>query len=493
MNVVIGQIWFEAETFSPVKTTLDDFTAAGLHLGKEVIDRAEASGEVSGFIEGAKTQPGKVIFIPTIRASSLPGGPVEGSAFEFLRKQLLKPIQQAGKIDGVLLSLHGAMAAEGVDDCEGELLAAVRRCVGAKLPLAISLDLHGNITRAMMDHANIIRGYHACPHVDMFETGLKAANILFSAVRGEVKPVCAWRKIPMLLQLHTTPGGGPFGSIYDQVKEVERQPGVLCASFFATTPYLDVPETGTTAVVCTNGDVQQAQKLADQLARSAWDLRYDLQLSLPSLQEGIERALKCPDGPVVLSDASDNILAGTTGDATALLKMFMEQDIKDKVFLPVRDPDAVARAIEAGLGQEVSLEIGGKLDTVFSRPVRVRGIVKNISERKVVVEGPVMQGAEFDVGRIVVLEVNNINILLTERVYPGHDPGLYRAGGLNPEEAKIVVVKSVNHAKANYAAIAKDYIIADAPGLSTMNLNTLPYAKAPRPIFPLDKQVELGF
>jgi microcystin degradation protein MlrC len=104
-----------------------------------------------------------------------------------------------------------------------------------------------------------------------------------------------------------------------------------------------------------------------------------------------------------------------------------------------------------------------------------------------------MQGAEFDVGRIVVLEVNNINILLTERVYPGHDPGLYRAGGLNPEEAKIVVVKSVNHAKANYAAIAKDYIIADAPGLSTMNLNTLPYAKAPRPIFPLDKQVELGF
>ena len=203
--------------------------------------------------------------------------------------------------------------------------------------------------------------------------------------------------------------------------------------------------------------------------------------------------MKLPQRPMIISDASDNILTGTTGDATAALEIFLEIDSREKVFLPMLDPDSVRLAVQAGLGREIELEVSGKLNRIFSKPVKVRGRVSRINQGKAVVEGPVYQGVEFDVGRNVVLESNSINILLTERRFPGHDPALFKTGGLNPKEAKLVVVKSVNHAKANFAPLSKGYFVADSPGLSTLDPCNMPNRKITRPMFPLDPQAELGF
>ena len=189
---------------------------------------------------------------------------------------------------------------------------------------------------------------------------------------------------------------------------------------------------------------------------------------------------------MIISDASDNNLTGTTGDATAALEIFLEIDSREKVFPPMLDPDSVR---QAGLGREIELEVSGKLNRIFSKPLKVRGRDSRINQGKAVVEGPVYQGVEFN----VVLESNSINILLTERRFPGHDLALFKTGGLNPKEAKLVVVKSVNHAKANFAPLSKGYFVADSPGLSTLDPCNMPYRKIPRPMFPLDPQAELGF
>lgn len=492
MRIIFGQMWFEANTFNPISTTLDDFRLQGLYFGADMLEKLKGVGEIGGAIAAAGKDPDPIILIPTLRALAMPGGPVERSAFDYIRDHLLEGIQKAGQIDGVLLSLHGAMSAEGVDDCEGTLLSEVRNLIGSKIPITVTLDLHANITPAIMTNSDLVVGYHTCPHDDIFETGYTAASLLFDIVRGDIKPAVGWRKIPMIVPAEKmlTAEKGPFARLFDRVGEIESQKEVVSASLFSVQPWLDIHELGSATMVFTNDKPELAQQFADELAKMQWGYRHDLLVEKPPVTEAVKTALASSARTVILVDGSDATVGGAPGDSTVLLQAFLQLNVQAPIFLPIIDPEAVQKASVAGLNSRISLEVGGKRDSVFSRPVSVQGEVIRLTDGRAVIEGPVMRGVTIDMGRIAVLKIGGIHVVLTEKNYPGHDPSLYRSAGLDPEAAKIVVVKSAAHFRSNYAHITREYIYPDSIGMCTSNFSLLPYKRVPRPIFPLDKELK---
>jgi len=491
MRVAIGQLWFETDGFNPLKTTLRDFEAMGIFYGDEILKRFRGVGELGGFIKAAEEEG--VELAPTMRACAWPGGYIDRETHRFLRDRFLEELRRVGEVDGILLSLHGAMSAEDEYDVEGTLLEDIRREWGWEIPISVAFDHHGNMTNRIIKCINALTAYHTEPHVDLLETGYKAAKILFAAIRGEVEPVIRWRKLPMIAMGDLRVPEGPLGAFFKRAKEYEEREDVLSVSIFPENPYVDSPELGWSVVAVTDNDPELAQRIADELAGGIWEKRYEfLPRKEPSPAEAVELALKIEGGPVVLSDWSDATNSGAPGDSTAILiELLKRRDkLRGKALLTIVDPEAVEECVKAGIGKVITLEVGGKIGTRWNKPVKVTGVVRRITDGKFVVEGPSMKGFVGDMGRTAVLEVGNINIVLCEKRAPGHDPALYRSVGLEPKDAKIVVVKSPMSFRAAYEPFAKKIIIVHGPGAASPYLETFEYRNLRRPIFPLDPDIE---
>ena len=412
-------------------------------------------------------------------------GTVSTPAMSHLEEILLNGLAAAMPVDGVLLSLHGSMVAETIDDVEGHLLGEIRTRVGPDVPIAMSLDHHANITRQMIEHCDLLVGYQSLPHIDMFETGQRTAELLLSRLRGEITPTVAWRKIPMITpadRFFTTME--PMKTWFDAARALEARPEVLSVSLFPVQPWLDVPELGWTTVVVTDGDAALAQELADELAAMAWERRELFFEEKVPPEEAVRQAVAIEGGPVVIADGSDSVNSGAPGDSTHLLTALLSQSIGGAAFVTVVDPEAVESALAAGIGSEVTLDVGGKRDRIFSQPVKVSGRVTRTSNGRFTIGGHL--GADIDMGRTVVVDTGEVQVVLSEQVGAGHDPMVYRHIGLEPAEAKIVVVKTPVGFRLAYSSIMKASVLADCPGLSPSDLRILDYTKAPRPLFPLD-------
>jgi microcystin degradation protein MlrC len=314
-------------------------------------------------------------------------------------------------------------------------------------------------------------------------------------LRGGVRPVSGWRKIPMMIPAETmlTTVDVPFARLFEFIRNIEDEEGLISASLFSVQPWLDVGEMGSAALVYTARDQQLAQRAADQLARAFWQFRFESQVEKQPVRDAIDTAMAHSASHVVLVDGSDATVGGAPGDSTIVLQALLAMEVPQPIYLPILDPGAVQKAVETGCGNPVALEVGGKRDNIFSKPVTVEGKVTQLTEGRAEIEGPVMKGVTIDMGRTAVIEVGNIHIVLTERNYPGHDPSLYRAAGLDPEKAKVLVAKSAAHYRSNFAHITTQSVLADTPGLCTSNFAKLPYKKVPRPLFPLEKDFEFTF
>ena len=488
MRIAIAQIWQETNTFSPVRCELEDFQAYRLHVGEEVLPNCRDGQEIGGFVAAAE-DAGNVELVPILAAGAWPGGTVAAEVMTYLEETLLNGLVTTLPVDAVLLSLHGSMVAETMDDVEGQLLSQIRERVGPQVPIAISLDHHANITRQMIDHCDILVGYQSLPHIDMFETGKRTAELLFSRLRGEVTPTIAWRKIPMIApadRFFTTMQ--PMKTWFDAARELEQQPDVLSVSLFPVQPWLDVPELGWATVVTTTSDSELAQTSADQLADMAWNLREQFFEQKVPPPEAIRQAVAIEGGPVIIADGSDSVNSGAPGDSTHLLRAMLAQSLGGPAFVTVVDPPAVEQALMAGIGEVVTLSVGGKRDRVFSSPVSVTGRVTRISDGRFTISGHL--GSDIDMGRTVVVDTGEIKVVLSEQVGAGHDPMVYRHLGLEPTTAKIVVVKTPVGFRLAYSEISVAAILADCPGLSPSDLRILDFTKAPRPLFPLDDLTE---
>lgn len=484
MRIAVAEIAQETDTFSPMTADINDFKAYGLFYGPEILERMRGAGAIGGLLEIVDEQTEPVELLPIIRAWAGAGGTITQETLEYLTEKLVTGLRAALPFDGLFLALHGAAAAANDDDLEGYVLEKVREAIGDKIPVIGSLDHHANITARMVRHATVLIGHETQPH-DTVGTGRKSARALFRILKGEVKPTVAWRKIPMITpQDQFLTSQGPMKQWFDLAREMERRPGVIDVSPYPMQPWLDVAEGGWAVVVHTDNNPALAESLAKESAQLAWDLRQQFWASeRVSVAEAVRQAVAADSGLIILSDTGDSIYGGAPGDSTVILRELVAQNVPALALVPIIDVEAVDAAFEAGVGATVTLDLGGKIDNVFSQPLRVSGRVGAVSHGVTLdVEG---RGI-CDIGKTALLEVGQIRIvLMAERSFAVNHPVLYAHLGLEVADAKMVVVKTASNFQF-FSRWRKGMIRVDAGGMTQSDLTAFDWKRVPRPMYPLD-------
>jgi microcystin degradation protein MlrC len=476
----------ETNTFSNVPTDRAQFEARDLRYGGEIVETYRGTGTCLGGMIAAAERLGATL-VPSVAAAASPAGRVTRDIYEHVKRRMLADLETAGHLDGVLLDLHGAMVPEGVDDGEGDIIAAVRRVVGPEVPIAVTLDFHGNLGADMVGKADLLHGYKTYPHVDMAERGAEATERLAQMVDRRIRPTAAWRKPPLLPPLGSQgTARGPMRRLYDLADEMEKDPKVLSVSVFAGFPLADIPDAGLGIYVVTDDDQALAERLAARLARVAWEHRREFIHTALPVKDAVARALAADARPVVLADMADNTGGGAAGDGTEILRELLRVGARSAVVACLWDAAAVQQCVKAGVGARVTLDVGGKVDDRHGAPLSVTGTVRTLSDGRFIHRGPMMNGLPGRLGPTAVLDVDDVKVILITHRWQTLDPEMIRFVGLDPLKEKILVVKSTIHYRAAFEPIAKEIIEVDAPGLSSSNLSRFDFQRVRRPIFPLD-------
>ncbi len=485
MRIAVAEIAQETDSFSPLRADLSEFESYGLYRGPDVIERMCGAGPIGGLLDVVAEQSSPVELVPLIRAWGGAGGTILDETFAQLKTELLDRLRAAGSVDAVFLVLHGAAAGESEDDLEGVVLEEVRRVVGERVPIVVPFDHHANITTRKMRNADLLVGHETQPH-DPIETGRKTARLLFRMLAGEISPVRAWQKIPMITpQDQFLTSGGPMKAWFDRAREYERQPGVLDVSPYPMQPWLDVAEGGWAVVVHTDGNADLARHIAAEMAYLAWRLRKEFWRSeRVSPKNAVAQAVNAEAGLVILSDTGDSVYGGATGDNTTLLRELLAQQVPCLSLIPVVDAEAVAKAITSGVSSSMTLTVGGRSDHQFSQPVTFDGRVAAISEG-VTVEIP--DRGVCRIRRTALVECGAVRIaLLDNRSFAINHPILYTHLGIDIDTAKIVVVKTASNFQF-FAPWRKGLIRVDTPGTTQSNLGDFHWQRLPRPIDPFEE------
>ncbi|MBI1735853.1 MAG: M81 family metallopeptidase [Candidatus Rokubacteria bacterium] len=486
MRFFVAMFSHETNTFSTIVTDRPQFEARNLRYGGEILETYRGTGTCLGGMIDAAAARG-VSLAPSIAAAASPSGRVTRDIFEDVKHRIVADLRSGGPFDGILLDLHGAMVVEGSEDGEGDLLKAVREVVGARVPIAVSLDFHGNVTRGMVGHATLLHGYKTYPHIDMAERGREATERLLDVLDGRLTPTVALRQPPLLPPLgRQGTARGPMRRLYDRAAEMERDPKVVSISIFAGFPLADIHDAGLSVYVITNDDQALADRLADELSDLAWKHRQEFVHTALPVREAVARALAIDGRPVILADMADNTGGGAAGDGTEVLRELLRAGARSVTVACIWDPEAAAACARAGVGATVTLEVGGKTDDRHGTPVEVTGRVRTLSDGRFVHKGPMMRGLEGRLGTTAVLDINDVKIILISMRWQTLDPEMIRFVGIDPLAEKILVVKSTIHYRAAFEPIAHEIVEVDAPGLSSSNLAHFEFKHVRRPIFPLD-------
>jgi microcystin degradation protein MlrC len=484
MRIAIAEISQETDTFSPILTTMQDFEQAGLYYGQEILEKMHGVGKIGGFLSIAQHEQ-NVETLPILRAQATSGGRILEETLTFLTEKLIRGLQNALPFDALYLSLHGAASSQKIDDLEGHVLQRVRDTIGNDIPVIVPLDHHANITQKIMDLSTLVIGYEEQPH-DQVETGERAARLLFRLLKKEITPTGAWVKIPMITpQDQFLTSLAPMKTWFDLAREMERRPDALTASTFPMQPWIDVEEGGWAAVVYTHNNPSLAKSLVAQLANKAWELRDTFWRSeRVSIFDAVQQADRAHEGLVILSDTGDSVYGGAPGDNTVILAEMLKQNIQSTAFVPVIDAEATEKAANAGVGRQITLDIGGNLDSIFCKPVRITAAVSAISNGL----NARLGGLGYcDLGQTALLEAGPIKIVLAkDRIQAINYPIMYTHLGLNINDAKMVVLKTASNFQ-HFASWRKQLIRVDAPGMTQSNLHAFSWQRIPRPIYPLDE------
>jgi len=428
-----------------------------------------------------------VELIPTVYGSPDSKGRVLNDSYYSMLNPILEGIEKALPVDGVLLWLHGGGATEDEDDLEGHVLEQVRKVVGDKIPVVTPLDMHANVGPKMMEHGSFYCGYDTYPHIDGYERSAEVTQLLIDKIRGKIDPVIAYAQPNMIITpVMQKTGYYPMKAVIEKAHQIEAESGILSATVSAGYPYADVPYPGVTMMVIADGDADLAQRKADELSQYCWDLRLDFLARVVPMERALDMALAEPEGPVVLTDQADNPGGGPPQDGTIALKAMLDRGVTDACVAVMRDPEAVATAIEAGVGNTVTMKIGAKTEPWTGEPLEVTGTVRTITDGTYVPTGPMSRGGVSSMGRSVVFRVEDIDIILTEKSQQATDLALYRSLGLEPTDYKILLVKSCVHYRAAHEPIAKKIIEIDNPGWHGTRLAAFPWKKLKRPVWPID-------
>lgn len=492
-RIVIAALRHETNTFSPVATPLGAFfsrfaNAGDMLSGDKALGLFERTNvPFAAFVKAAKSRNAEII-VP-LYANANPSAPTDSAAFETMSEAIVSAIAEG--CDAVLLDLHGAMVAEGIDDAEGELLSRIRK-VAPDVPVAVALDFHSNLGDRFFAAADVVTGYRTYPHVDTYETGARAADSLFRWLDSGVKPFVAYRRLPMLTHMNCqSPAREPMKTVMDRAITAEASGEVSNASVFGGFPLADVPDAGLLAVVV-DDDAEKANTLADELASLAWERREAFVYRSEPIAQSIANAKTLTEYPVVLAEHGNNCGAGGSVDTMAVYEELIRQQLDGIIGGPICDPQAVAELIEQGVGTSVSIDVGGKTDLPAigqpGQPLRLEGRIRCITDGRFTVTGPMFTGVQIHMGRTVVLDTGPMILVISEGRVEPFDVGVFTHCGLDPTKAKYVVLHSRQHFRAGFEPIASHIVLVSGPGVCTSDYDSLPFERLNRPIYPLDEQ-----
>lgn len=496
MRIAIAVVSHEGCTFNPTLTDLTAFEARCLVYGQEMIDSPpDAAGHLRGAVETLRHLAPDVELIPTVAARTTAGGRIERATLEHLRTTILDGLGDAGELDGFVFCLHGAGAAEGIDDVEGYLLESVREVLGPDLPIGVTLDHHANITQKMISHATVIVGDRYQPH-DKYDTGRLLAELFMRVLRGEVDPVMVYRKLPLIShQEQYLTSKPPMKTWFDTARALESAGTVLSASTFPMQPWLDVEEAGFSVVVVTDGGQTTADEAADKVADVGWSLRADFQVTdSVSPDEAVAIAARM-DGFAVMSDTGDAVGGGSGGDSTVLLEAFLRHG-GPRALIPMVHPPIAGIIDDLQEGQELTLELGSAVSGWWD-PVTVTGVVRKIDPDYMVPVGgtvkhvtsanalPVQDARSC--GATVVLEVDNVMLVISERPgNAGRAPVHFTGLGIDVDGFDAAVLKTASNFQFWSPDMTTNVVRADTTGPTQSDIIGLNWERIPRPMYPLD-------
>ncbi len=492
MKIVIAQFKHETNTFSPVPTPLERFGGASAPpQGEAVLDAYRGTGAaIAAFIDLA-AQLGAQIDTP-IAASAAPSAPCSDEVFDYISGKICDAIARG--CDAVLLDLHGAMVTESHDDGEGELLRRIR-AIDPNVMIGVALDMHTNLSASIARHANVVAGYQTYPHVDMYETGVRAAKPIMASLQGCPLPSIAWGQRPMLP--HVMRQGSddePNKTLQNRCRELEAD-GLLCASVFVGFPHADIAIAGLSALVVDH-DVERARKACEELLDIAWRRREEFVYQIDNLDESLRRAQVLAEtapgtGPIVLLDHYDNCASGGTMDTMTVLGRILSAGLRDVAAFAICDPEAVTEMTRAGVGATLTLDLGGKLAmpslNLAGTPLRVTGQVLRLVDGKYRNHGPMARGQQVDMGPSAVLRVDGVDIIVISHHVEPHDIGCLEAVGIDPMSKRFLMLKSRVHWRAGLRPYARAIVECAGTGVCTSDYSSLSFQKVRRPIYPLDQ------
>jgi microcystin degradation protein MlrC len=482
-RILIVECMQEISSFNPLPSEYHDFQ---IQRGGEIYAQRGINSGVGGALSIYEAH-NDVEVVPTYSARAGSGGLLSRLGWARLSQELLTAVEaMVPRADAIHVSMHGAMAADGELDPEGYLLTAIRVMVGPRVPIVVSLDLHGILTDQMLRQIDGLVFYHTYPHVDFADTGMRAARLLIDIVERQLDPVIARVTIPALVrgdELITKTGC--YGDLIAEAQRLERSRTALAAGIMIGNPFTDVPELCSQVIVVAERDGQAAAEEATRLAAEFWPLRFRMQGKLVALDRAIEQALYIK-GPVLFTDAADATSSGATGDSNVIIKALRNAHYPKRVLAQIIDPGAAELAHKAGVGKTIDVKLGGYHDRRRFQPMQVTAMVESLSRGRARLE---TMRANLDAGATAVLTLGNFTLLVMSRSVHLFDRAMYYANGLDPKDFDLIVGKSPHMEHHMYDAWVEKNFNVDAPGATSANLKSLGHTVCARPIFPLDPDV----
>jgi microcystin degradation protein MlrC len=483
MKILIAGFQHETNTFAPTKASWQSFLQGEgfppLTRGADVLSLRNVNVPVGGFIQAAEAAGHSLV--PVIWAGASASAHVTEDAYERVAGEIVDAVKRGG-FDAIYLDLHGAMVAEHLDDGEGELLARVRSIVGERMPIVVSLDLHANVTEKMFALADALVAYRTYPHVDMAETGARAAQILTRLVEAHergLKPTRVVRRIPFLIPVNgMCTLAEPARGTYEHLAALERG-SIVSLSFAPGFPAADFPECGAT-VWGYGFDEAAVTDAVDGLATNIdaregdWDVRF---LAPDDAVLEAMRLAERATGPVIIADTQDNPGVGGDSNTMGLVRALLRHGASDAAVGLIWDPHAAAKAHEAGVGATIELALAGGSGVPGDAPLPGRFVVEHLSDGKVRFDGPMMNGMWTEIGPVACLRIDGVRIAVSSVKMQIFDRNLYRAAGIDPERMKILVNKSSVHYRADFDSIAAAHLVAKAPGPMAADPADLPWRR----------------
>ena len=463
MRIAVGGIHIECSTYNPVLNEEKDFRVV---RGEEL-----TAAPYSAFLKDYDAE-----FLPTIHAKAIAGGPVARHTYEAFKAEFLERLKPLLPLDGLYLAMHGAMYVEGMEDAEGDWISAAREVVGDDCTLSASYDLHGNVTQRIIDALDMYSTYRTAPHIDVEETMRRAVTMLTESLKTGVKPILLWAPIPVVLPgERTSTVDEPAKSLYDLLPGIDAIDGVWDASLMVGYVWADEPR-ATAAAILTGTDRAVLEREAKRLAQAYWDVRKDFVFGCEtgSIEECVTKSIASPTTPVVLAESGDNPTGGGVGDRTDVLAELIAKGATGVVFAGIADKAATDACYTAGVGARLDLSVGASLDTKGSKPVTAAFTVKFLLETDDVRD------------RQAVVSISGIDLVLSAKRRPYHNIADFTRVGLDPRQARIVVVKS-GYLSPELAPIANPNLMALSPGVVDQFVERLPRLRKQKPTYPFDK------